>query len=106
MQTGLHQAFRVRRLGLGLSQAEAAQRAGIQQKQVSLFERGGDITLSTLVKLVQALDLELLPIPRTAATKVEALLTAERRHAPAVPGSPPSLLERYQVKDDQESSNG
>ncbi len=108
MRPNLHQTIRARRLGLGLSQAEAARRSGIQQRQVSTFERGGDVTLSTLLKLAQALDVELMPVPREDAAKVESLLKAKRGPAPSVfaPVSSPSLLERYQVKDDEEPSNG
>ena len=93
---------------MGLSQAEAARRSGIQQRQVSTFERGGDVTLSTLLKLAQALDVELLPVPREDTGKVESLLKAKRGPATSVsaPASSPSLLDRYQVKDDEEQSNG
>jgi transcriptional regulator with XRE-family HTH domain len=104
MRLSLHETIRARRLALGLSQIEAARRSGIQQRQVSLFERGGDVTLSTLLKLAQALDLELLPIPREDAAKLETLLKVKREPAP--PTSSPSLLDRYQVKDDEEQSNG
>jgi transcriptional regulator with XRE-family HTH domain len=107
MKTGFHETIRARRLALGLSQAEAARRSGIQQRQVSTFERGGDVTLSTLLKLAQALDVELILVPREDAAKVESLLKAKRA-APSVsaPASSPSLLDRYQVKDDEEQSNG
>ena len=103
-----HEAIRARRLALGLSQVEAARRSGIQQRQVSLFERGGDVTLSTLLKLAQALDMELIPVPREDAAKIESLLKAKRGPAPSVsaPASSPTLLDRYQVKDDEEQSNG
>lgn len=104
MTSSFHETIRARRLALGLSQAEAARRSGIQQRQVSLFERGGDVTLSTLLKLAQALDVELLPVPREDAAKVESLLKAKRAPAPSAPTS--SLLDRYQVKDDEEQSNG
>jgi transcriptional regulator with XRE-family HTH domain len=104
MKTKLHELIRARRLALGLSQAEVARRSGIQQRQVSLFEGGGDVTLSTLTKLAQALDVELMPVPRQETTRVEKLLKAER--APAAPPASPSLLDRYQVKDDEEPSNG
>lgn len=104
MKSKLHEAIRARRLALGLSQAEAARRSGIQQRQVSTFERGGDVTLSTLLKLAQALDVELLPLPREDTAKVESLLKTKR--APAPSAAPPSLLDRYQVKDDEEPSNG
>ena len=100
MKQSLHETLRARRLALGLSQIEVARRSGIQQRQVSLFERGGDITLSTLLKLAQALDVELLPVPREDAAKVESLLKAKRGPAPSA--SPPSLLDRYQVTDDEE----
>ncbi len=104
MNSSLHETIRARRLALGLSQAEAARRSGIQQRQVSTFERGGDVTLSTLLKLAKALDVELLPVPRGDAAKVESLLRAKRDAAPSAPAL--SLLDRYQVKDDEEPSNG
>lgn len=104
MNRKIHERIRARRLALGLSQVEAARRSGIQQRQVSLFERGGDVTLSTLLKLAQALDVELMPVPREDTAKLESLLKAKRGPAPSA--SPPSLLDRYQVKDDAEQSNG
>ena len=104
MKLGLHETIRARRLALGLSQIEAARRSGIQQRQVSTFERGGDVTLSTLLKLAQALDVELMPVPREDTAKLESLLKAKRGPAPSAPT--PSLLDRYQVKDDEEQSNG
>ena len=108
MKPGIHETIRARRLSLGLSQAEAARRSGIQQRQVSTFERGGDVTLSTLLKLAQALDVEVILVPREDTTKVESLLKAKRAAAPSVsaPASSPSLLDRYQVNDDEEQSNG
>lgn len=104
MKSKIHETIRARRLALGLSQIEVARRSGIQQRQVSLFERGGDVTLSTLLKLAQALDVELLPVPREVTVKLESFLKAKRGPAPSA--SPPSLLERYQVTDDAEPSNG
>jgi len=104
MKPKIHETIRARRLALGLSQIEAARRSGIQQRQVSLFERGGDVTLSTLLKLAQALDMELVPVPREDAAKVESLLKSKRE--PALSAKSPSLLERYQVMDDEELSNG
>ena len=104
MKQTIHETIRARRHALGLSQAEAARRSGIQQRQVSTFERGGDVTLSTLLKLAQALDLELLPVPREDTAKLESLLKAKRGPAPSASSS--SLLDRYQVKDDEEQSNG
>ena len=110
MKLKLHETIRARRLALGLSQIEVARRSGIQQRQVSLFERGGDVTLSTLLKLAQALDMELLPVSREDRAKVAAVIKVQAKRAPApsaASSSPsPSLLDRYQVKDDEEPSNG
>ncbi len=104
MKPKIHETIRARRLALGLSQIEAARRSGIQQRQVSLFERGGDVTLSTFLKLAQALDVELVPVPREDAAKVESRLKSKRE--PALSAKSPSLLERYRVNDDEEQSNG
>ena len=103
MKLKIHETIRARRLALGLSQVEAARRSGIQQRQVSTFERGGDVTLSTLLKLAQALDVELMSSPREDRSKVESLLKTKREPAPSA--APPSLLDRYQVKEDEEQSN-
>src|SRR5450759_2760076 len=104
MKPKINETIRARRLALGLSQIEAARRSGIQQRQVSHFERGGDVTLSTFLKLAQALDMELVPVPREDAAKVESFLKA--KDGPAFSTKTHSLLERYQVKDDEEQSNG
>ena len=100
MKPDIHQIIRTRRLALGLSQLEIARRSGIQQRQVSLFERGGDVTLATLLKLAQALDLELMPVAREDSARLESMLQAKRMSTLADPS--PSLLERYQVKDDEQ----
>ncbi|MGH8672875.1 MAG: helix-turn-helix domain-containing protein [Burkholderiales bacterium] len=57
----LRAALRARRRALGISQAELARRARVEQRQVSLVESGapgGDVRLSTLVRLLAALGLE------------------------------------------------
>ena len=106
MKPKIHETIRARRLALGLTQTEAARRSGIQQRQVSTFEHGGDLTLSTLLKLAQALDVELLPVPREDIAKVESLLKAKRGPLLSAASPSPSLLDRYQVKDDEAPSNG
>jgi transcriptional regulator with XRE-family HTH domain len=104
MNSEIIQAFRARRKALGLTQRETARRSGSKQYLVSRFESGQDLRLSTLLKLALALDLELLPVPREDAAKVQSLLQA-KREPPSSP-KPPSLLERYHVKDDEGASNG
>ena len=84
----IHETIRARRFALDLSQSEAARRSGIQQRQVSTFERGGDVTPSTLLKLAQALDVELMPVPREDTAKLEFFLKAKRGPTPAAPPLP------------------
>lgn len=84
-----------------LTQAQVAQRSGIQQRQVSVIERGGDVMLSTLKKLAQALDLELRLVPREDIPRLDAILDTVQ--PPAALAAEESLLERYRV-DDEESS--
>jgi transcriptional regulator with XRE-family HTH domain len=83
---------------LRLTQAQAAQRSGIQQRQVSVIERGGDVMLSTMTKLARALDLDILVIPREDSPKIHAILNAAPTQAPA---AAESLLDRYRVSDDE-----
>ena len=99
----IHEAIRKRRTSLGLSQAEVARRSGMQQRQVSVFERGGDVTLSTLKRLAQALDMELLAVQRSELANVTARLGATQEPASSLPA--PSLLDRYQVSDDATPMN-
>lgn len=112
MHPSLAASFRVRRRARRLSQAEVARRSGTQQRQVSTFERGGDVTVSTLLKLSQALDLELLLVPREHAARVDAMIEAmvddKREPAPSKPdgGAPPSLLDRYRVSDEDDPADG
>jgi transcriptional regulator with XRE-family HTH domain len=104
MNTNIRNAFRAKRRALALTQAEVARRSGIEQRQVSHFERGGDITISTLLKLAQALEIELVPVPRNEVARVQSLI-ASKSSPPATIERPPSLLELYQVKDDEDASN-
>lgn len=100
MDYELHNALKQRRTELGLTQREVARRGGIEQRQVSAFERGGDVTLSTLLKLASALETELLPVPREATPSVRAVITQAKATQP-----PPSLLDLYGVPDDDEEKS-
>lgn len=56
----LSQQFKARRLALGLTQAETAERARLSRKTLSDFENGkAAISLSNLERLVGAVGLEL-----------------------------------------------
>ena len=58
-------ALRRRRKELGLSQATAADSIARRQATISDLENGGDVRLSTLLRLLATLDLELVVQPRT-----------------------------------------
>lgn len=104
MPDKLHERMRTRRIALGITQAEVARRAGVQQNRVSLAERGGDVMTSTLLRLIRALDMELIPIAIEDAERVEALLGADASSQPAA--QPASLLDRYRVSEDDEEPTG
>jgi HTH-type transcriptional regulator / antitoxin HipB len=79
-----------RRVALGLSQAGVASRAGIEQSQVSKLERGLDVRLSTLMKLLTALDLDLDIVPRARPGTLEIQPTPRAlRVASSMAGSAP-----------------
>ncbi|MBN2293759.1 MAG: helix-turn-helix domain-containing protein [Pirellulales bacterium] len=65
-----------RRIELGLTQAEAAQRAGVGKRTIERIEAGGDTQLSTLIRLLRILDLsdrlDLL-IPESTVSPMEML---------------------------------
>jgi len=74
MDTALHspralgRALRDTRRGQGLNQGQAAELAGIAQPTVSRIERGeGDVSLSTLLRLMAALQLEFVLRDRAAS---------------------------------------
>jgi len=85
----LHQlksTVRGRRVDLGLSQAEVAERAGVSRQWVNAFERGkGTAELQLVLRLLDVLDLRLsvdaredLPLNRPRVD-LDALLDEHRR---------------------------
>ncbi|WP_372517923.1 helix-turn-helix transcriptional regulator [Solirubrobacter phytolaccae] len=83
----LKSIVRGRRIDLGLSQAEVAQRAEVSRQWVNAFERGkGSAELQLVLRLLDALDLHLRIDARTdehtvasARVDLDALLD-EHRH--------------------------
>jgi HTH-type transcriptional regulator / antitoxin HipB len=70
----LSATLRAARLGRGMVQAELAGRLGMRQGQISDLEIGAmDPRVSTVRNVARALDLELVLIPRTLVTAVNAL---------------------------------
>jgi transcriptional regulator with XRE-family HTH domain len=100
MNLELHSALKQRRAALNLTQREVATRSGIPQARVSAFERGSDVTVKTLLRLVSALEMELLPVPHEATSRVRAAMSQVDARTSSQP--PPSLLDLYGVPDDEE----
>lgn len=80
----LNQAFRERRIALGMTQDHAARFAGISRKTVSDFENNrGRITLGKLNRLFRAVGLELVAREASARPTLDEL--GDRYAADATP---------------------
>lgn len=78
----LNEAIRKSRKELGLSQKKLAEMAGIQRKQLSTLEAGGNVTLSTLRKvLVHLPNLETFSFDAVTATVRREVSDAEKAKA-------------------------
>lgn len=79
-----------------LSQAQTAQRAKISQAQLSHFEHGSEVYLSTAEHIAIALDMRLIAVPKEIMPQIEALLRSNSQHLE----EEPSLLDKYNIKDE------
>lgn len=71
----LGQAFKRRRLALGLTQTALAGRIGTTQSYIAAVERGDRETRwSTVLEIARALELEAVLVPRERLPAVEAVL--------------------------------
>jgi HTH-type transcriptional regulator/antitoxin HipB len=71
----LGNSIRERRRALGLTQEQLAERVGVRQRTISDVESAGAARVDTLLRMLVALDLELLVRPRTkgSASDIEAI---------------------------------
>ena len=84
--------LREARLARGLSQRELGERSGVPQAQLSRIEAGEvDLRLSTLTAVANALELEVVLIPRKAAPAVGALVRGVEKQI-----SSPPLIQPYE----------
>lgn len=75
----LKSALRQARQEKGLTQRALSEAAGLPQSHISKIENGPqDISLSTLVTLARALDLELTLVPKKAVPAVESIIESVR----------------------------
>ena len=73
------QVLEDRRKRLGLTQKDMLMRIGMSQQQYQRIEAGGDTRLSTLLRVLEGMGLELRLVPREKAQEVDALLNNEAR---------------------------
>ena len=66
--------LRQRRSELALTQKDMLMRIGMSQQQYQRIESGGDTLLSTLLRILEGMDLELMLIPRQRARPVQKML--------------------------------
>jgi transcriptional regulator with XRE-family HTH domain len=82
----LGQRLARRRIDLGLTQAQAAEDAGIGKRTVERIEAGGDTQVATLIRLLRVLDLadelnRLVPEPGPRPMDLLKLKGKERKRA-------------------------
>jgi transcriptional regulator with XRE-family HTH domain len=82
-------AFRALRKQAGKTQTEVAQAVGMRQEALSRFESGraADFSTAKLLRLLQALGLELELRPATRRPTLTAVLQERREHANTGPES-------------------
>lgn len=64
-------ALKQRRQALDLNQKDMLMKIGMSQQQYQRIEAGGDVRLSTLLRVLEGMDLELMLLPREAARRTE-----------------------------------
>ncbi len=85
--TTLHEAFRARRVALGMSQAAVAASARLSRKTVSDFENGrASLSIANLARLLATAGLELAV---REASRRPTLDELQRRLAEGEPETPP-----------------
>lgn len=74
-----------RRRQLGLSQQDMRMRTGMTQQQYQKIEAGADPRLSTLLRILEGMELELMLVPRQRVQEIKELLdsTISNCHRPS-----------------------
>lgn len=72
--------LKLRRQQLDLNQKDMLMKIGMSQQQYQRIEAGGDPRLSTLLRVLEGMDLELLLVPSNKVSAVEELITPMPNH--------------------------
>ena len=71
----LSEHLRQRRRAMGLNQQDMLMRIGMSQQQYQRIESGGDLRVTTLLRILDGMGLEFLLVPREERQAVERYLT-------------------------------
>ena len=75
--TELSTDIATRRRQLALNQADMLMKIGMSQQQYQRIEAGGDTRVSTLLRVLEGLDMELMMVPRDQLTSIKTHLAGE-----------------------------
>ncbi|MDH2895332.1 MULTISPECIES: helix-turn-helix domain-containing protein [Rahnella] len=75
----LPELLKQRRIQLDLNQKDMLMRIGMSQQQYQRIEAGADPRLSTLLRILEGMDLEMMLVPRQRVQEIEALLEGTSR---------------------------
>jgi HTH-type transcriptional regulator/antitoxin HipB len=75
----LPELLKQRRIQLDLNQKDMLMRIGMSQQQYQRIEAGADPRLSTLLRILEGMDLEMMLVPRQRVQEIEALLEGKSR---------------------------
>jgi len=94
----IYKQIKMRRKQLGHSQKDMEKSTGMKQTQYHRIEAGGNPKIKTLERILKALKLKMILVPQEKLDLIIPFLTEEERQDFE---QPLSLLERYQVLDDE-----
>ena len=77
-----------RRRELGLNQSDMLMKIGMSQQQYQRVEAGHDIRVSTLLRILEGMELELLIVPRDQVRRLESLLRPDEHDYDLKPAGP------------------
>lgn len=69
--------LRERRRAMNLTQKDMLMKIGMSQQQYQRIESGGDARLSTLLRVLEGMDLELMLVPKDRAIQLQSLLDSK-----------------------------
>ena len=93
----IHSILKAERKKKKITQSEAAHLAGVSQPQLSRFEKGGDVYLSTAQNIAAALDMRIIAVTKEMLMYIESLSGVAEAYAV----KEPTLLDLYGIKDDE-----